>query len=139
MGRPRLPVCGKCGGEWRLLPSGRRRCPACQYQNSLRGDTTLKLLNRVKHRAKRDGIGFDLVAADVVYPATCPVLGITLVRARGKGPRDDSPSIDRIDNTKPYTKGNVRVISWRANRIKGNSTLAELRAIVAYAESGATP
>ena len=38
----------------------------------------------------------------------------------------DSPSLDRIFPESGYTKGNVRVISWRANWIKNNSTIEEI-------------
>jgi hypothetical protein len=34
-------------------------------------------------------------------------------------------SFDRIDPTKGYIKGNVQIVSQRANRIKSNSTLEE--------------
>lgn len=47
---------------------------------------------------------------------------------------DGSPTIDRIINDLGYVKGNVIVISWRANRIKSDATLAELKAIVAFYE-----
>jgi len=41
----------------------------------------------------------------------------------------------RIDKIKPnlgYVKGNVRVICWRANRLKSDATLDELLSIVDY-------
>jgi hypothetical protein len=38
-------------------------------------------------------------------------------------------SLDRIDSSKGYIKGNVWVISLRANRIKNDSTPQELRLI----------
>jgi hypothetical protein len=43
---------------------------------------------------------------------------------------DNSPSLDRIDTSKGYVKGNVWVISWRANKLKSDATLAELESIV---------
>jgi len=45
---------------------------------------------------------------------------------------DNVPSVDRIDPTKGYIKGNVEVISWRANHLKNNATVEELEAIVNY-------
>jgi hypothetical protein len=54
---------------------------------------------------------------------------------RGVGKFDScSPSLDRIVPELGYVKGNVRVISDRANRIKRDATLEELRAIVKYVE-----
>lgn len=48
---------------------------------------------------------------------------------------DGSPSLDRVDNTRGYVPGNVLVISWKANQIKSNATLAELESIVAWLRS----
>lgn len=88
------------------------------------------MLTRAKARARKYGRDFDLTAADVVVPTACPALGIPLVIHTGKGGvRDDSPTLDRLDNTKGYVRGNVAVISAKANRIKTNATAAEIRAV----------
>ncbi len=63
-------------------------------------------------------------------PLVCPVLGVHLNYGE-KGKRaSDSPSIDRIDSTRGYVHGNVRIISWRANDLKKNATVEELEAIL---------
>lgn len=41
-----------------------------------------------------------------------------------------SPSLDRIDSSKGYVKGNVRVISARANMLKNNATVEELTLVL---------
>jgi len=90
-----------------------------------------RMLHDVKAKAKRLGMQFDLELADIVIPKKCPVLGIPLKQSLDyKTP--NSPSLDRFDNTKGYTKDNVRVISDRANTLKRDGTLAEFEAIVAY-------
>ncbi|MCA3718382.1 MAG: hypothetical protein IM674_09025 [Brevundimonas sp.] len=42
---------------------------------------------------------------------------------------DASPSLDRIDPHKGYVPSNVRVISDRANRLKGDRSLSEIQAL----------
>lgn len=89
------------------------------------------LLIETRARAKRRGIEFDLNVADLVVPEACPVLGIRLV-AQGKR-TDASPTVDRIDQSRGYIKGNVAVVSWLANRLKSNcSDPAIFEAIAAY-------
>lgn len=78
-----------------------------------------------KARAKRKGLPFDIDLADIVVPPICPVLGIPM----------DKPSIDQHRPGAGYTKDNITIISHRANLLKSNATLAELKAIVAYLEN----
>lgn len=61
----------------------------------------------------------------------CPILRIPL-HLYGAPRCDNTPSIDRIDNSKGYIKGNVQIISWKANRMKAEATLQDLEAMVAY-------
>ncbi len=71
---------------------------------------------------------------DIETPTHCPVLGIVLKYNRKERRKDDSPSIDRFNTLEGYTLKNIRTISWRANRIKSDATLADMRAICAYME-----
>ncbi len=90
------------------------------------------LFLQAKYRAKERGLSFTITEADIVVPDRCPVLGMPMTFARGAGgPRDASPSVDRIDASRGYDPGNVWVISSRANRIKNDATLAELEMLVA--------
>ena len=53
----------------------------------------------------------------------CPVLGIAYdFMSRGKGGRYNSKSIDRIDPSKGYIKGNIRFMSRLANSMFVNAT-----------------
>lgn len=47
-------------------------------------------------------------------------------------PTDNSPSIDRIDNLKGYTKENIKIISHRANAIKRDASVEEVEKILKY-------
>ena len=93
-----------------------------------------QLLNQVKASAKRRGIPVDLTVADLgemSFPITCPILNIPLKFNTGR-PQDNSYSLDRIDSTKGYTVDNIVVVSYRANKIKSNATLEELKGIVEF-------
>lgn len=98
----------------------------------------ITVLPNLRFRAKKAGLPCTVTADDLVVPECCPVLGFPLVLTAGEyqGPRKsfNSPSVDRFDNSKGYVPGNVRVISLRANMLKSNATLEELRAVIRYME-----
>lgn len=89
-------------------------------------------LPKIRERALAKGLEFDITADDLVVPETCPVLGLRI--APGNGRSDNSPSVDRFDNTRGYTRDNIRVISLRANILKRDATADELRKVLAYME-----
>lgn len=98
-------------------------------------DPRMYLFNQAKRRARIKDVEFSITLDDVVVPDICPVLGVELQLGLGKrGRANFSPSLDRIDNTKGYVKGNVAVMSMRANWLKADATLAELKKVVAYLE-----
>jgi len=86
-----------------------------------------------KHRAKRKGIPFDLTVDDIHIPAFCPVLGIHLSRnIGGCSAHAASPTLDRIKPRKGYVRGNVIVISHKANMMKSTGTADELERVAAF-------
>ena len=81
--------------------------------------------NDAKQRAKRKGIDFDLNFDDLQYPDFCPFTKLELTYAltakeNYKGMRAEAASLDRIDSSKGYVAGNVRVVSWYYNSIKNS-------------------
>lgn len=92
------------------------------------------LLTTAKSRAKRLRLPFNLTIENIVIPSECPVLGIPLLTKAGKR-TDNTPSLDRIIPDKGYVKGNIKIISWRANRLKCDASLAELIRLVGYMEN----
>lgn len=92
-------------------------------------DPRYKMLSSAKLRAKTYGRECTLRLEDIVIPKTCPLLGIPIVTG-SRQVKNNSPTIDRKDSTKGYVPGNVWVISWRANRIKSDATLAEIKLLV---------
>ena len=93
----------------------------------------LAMLKSSKSRAKRYGIQFNLDESDIVIPNQCPILGIKLSLGNTNA-EPNSPSLDRIRPHLGYVKGNVWVISYRANRIKCDASLEELKMLVAALE-----
>lgn len=96
-----------------------------------------RLVKNAKYRAKELGIEFNITCKDIIISSSCPVLGISLNTTPNMQTRDNSPSIDRIDNSKGYIKGNVAVISYRANRLKRDATIKELEDIIEYMKAQA--
>lgn len=90
------------------------------------------MLESAKARAKRFGIPFRLSAQDIVLPKHCPVLGVELKQSKSQGPCDASPTLDRVRPEKGYVRGNVIVVSFRANRIKSNATVRELQKVARF-------
>ena len=86
-----------------------------------------------KSRAKLKGIPFDILVSDIDIPDKCPVLGIPLLW--GDRLTNSTPSIDRLIPEKGYVKGNCRVISMKANRLKNNASEEDLKAILSYINS----
>lgn len=84
-----------------------------------------------RSRARLNDIPFDIEESDVIIPEFCPILGIRLEVADTKR-TDNSPSLDKIDPNLGYVKGNIQVISWRANNLKRDATRDELHAFAKY-------
>jgi len=90
-----------------------------------------RLLNSARYRAKRDGLPFGIDLDDIVIPERCPILGVVLNRSGG--PRNNAtPSLDKIVPEHGYTKGNVVVVCWRANRLKSSAGKTELAALARF-------
>ncbi len=91
------------------------------------------MLKGAASRAKRIKVPFEITEADILIPTFCPVFGVRLERSLGKqGPGDNSPTLDRIINDLGYVRGNIVVISNKANRAKSNLSLDELFALTDF-------
>ena len=95
-------------------------------------------MSNAKARAKKNGLEFNLTPEYLhsIIPNLCPVLGIPLDLTTDQSKADigHRATIDRIDNNKGYVEGNVVIVSHRANRIKGDASLKELKCLVEYYE-----
>lgn len=90
-----------------------------------------QLFYAARRRARNRGVPFSIAKEDVVIPEFCPVLGIPL-RIGLCITCPNSPTIDRVIPQLGYIKGNVCVISHKANTMKSDATLQELELLVAF-------
>lgn len=136
LSRPRrsgLTTCVQCGGRQRRRPErktarGRRALRERMQTYRVGPGHAVVLLVGARARARARGLACTITADDLVVPKRCPLLGIRLAPGRGKM-HDSSPTIDRIDSRKGYVRGNVWIISWRANRMKSDATLREIETL----------
>tara|TARA_R110002096_G_C14384408_1_gene706021 strand:+ start:442 stop:849 length:408 start_codon:yes stop_codon:yes gene_type:complete len=95
------------------------------YSQELRNTEPAKImLATSRYRAKKKGLDHDITLDDIIIPYLCPLLKIEMIKDT-----DTAPSLDRVDSTKGYVKGNVMVISRKANTIKNDATFAEFETI----------
>jgi hypothetical protein len=88
-----------------------------------------EIIGSLRKRAQSKGLEFNLTPEDIVVPPLCPVFGVAF-EFGSHGP--NRPSVDRIDNSKGYVRGNVCVICARANQIKSDASISELESVIAY-------
>lgn len=111
-----------------------------KHRDKMKGDPEWLMrqrLSKAKTRAKQKGLAFDLTLEYLISiipeDHKCPVFGVEF-DFTGED-EDRIPSLDRIDNNKGYVQGNVWLISWRANNVKKDSSLDELKMLVQALES----
>lgn len=138
-----MQICNGCKEPKEKYYAGNRVCVDCFRERRYahrRANPKLRMLSCAKMRAKEQSVPFNLTVPDFEIPGLCPILGIKLELNRGRGGfKDSSPSLDKIIPSKGYVKGNVVVISYRANRLKGDATVEEIESLVEWLKSVLTP
>lgn len=109
-----------------------------QMKEFLKSNPEHGLWKLAKGRAKKHGIPFTITKEDINIPEFCPVLGMKLAFGDMQS-RESSPSLDKIVPELGYVKGNIAVISYRANKIKNDGSSDEHRRIADWMDSFAPP
>lgn len=85
-----------------------------------------KMLKASRANARARGLDHDISLEDIVIPTHCPYLEVKLTTKVESCNYPTTVSIDRIDSSKGYIKGNVQVISRLANLMKSYASEEQL-------------
>jgi len=99
-------------------------------------DTFKRQFGARRQKALRDNIPFTITLEEIEKPKHCPVFGTELnYNWSGENRRDpNKATFDKLIPELGYVPGNVFVISWRANKLKSNMSIEELKKILKYIE-----
>lgn len=123
---------GSCLSKMNNVKRGNKLHGLSKRENGKQGKV-YSIWCAAKKRAKMKGRVFSLEVEDIPkIPEYCPILNIKIIANTTHAPLDSSPSLDRIDSDKGYVKGNVQIISNRANRIKADATIEEIELILNF-------
>lgn len=104
-----------------------------QYCKRWDNDWEGQKLIQIRSKCKKFNIEFDIDREDIKLPDMCPIFHTPFDLTRKD--RNNAPSVDRIDNSKGYIKGNVIVVSNKANAMKREATLQDMKRLVEFYEN----
>lgn len=85
------------------------------------------MIRNLKGSAKRRNLEFNLEYTDIILPRYCPILEFELDYSKNISYAINTHTIDRINNSKGYIKGNIIVISRLANAMKNEANFNQLK------------
>jgi hypothetical protein len=97
-----------------------------KYIKEKESNPSRRLLLSTRQSATLKKLDHNISEEDLPCPEYCPYLNIKIDYSAGNGKTLLKPSVDRIDSTKGYIKGNVEVISSLANTMKNRATPEQL-------------
>lgn len=92
-------------------------------------DQRWTMFNNAKFRAKKLKLPFQITIQDIIVPKKCPIFNVP-IRQGSVVTSPNSPSLDRKNPKLGYTKKNIWVISHRANKIKNDASIDELKQLI---------
>lgn len=126
--RKKHQLCSRCYASW-WNRNGRDKQGAREYMGAYaRKHPEIVMLSRFKSKAKSESLPFNLDLEwfrSRIEQNTCEVTGLEFEWLQYEGGRKGrrslfSPSVDRIDNSRGYTKDNCRMVVWGVNLLKNN-------------------
>ena len=98
----------------------------CRRKEKAQGDRVHRVMLALRTAVGRKG-GNARIEDLLPLPDVCGIDGKPLDWAPAvKGfPKERQPSIDRIDASRGYDSDNVRIVSWRMNRLRSNGSGAD--------------
>ena len=129
---PKLGFCTNCGNEvyssLRGQGGGRTKkycSDKCKYEcNNKHRNPYKTVFQNARARVLRGGGTWELDFDTFDFPEYCPYLGYKLNYSYGKGKiQHNSPSFDQINAGMGYIKGNVEIVSNRANSMKNDASV----------------
>jgi hypothetical protein len=121
-----MKLCLDCNNKILAGRTDKKFCnSACRNHYNNKNNYVLSLFKVTKKRAKKFNIPFNITIDDIVIPEFCPIFKIPIFR-NDLHQSNNSPSLDKIIPELGYIKGNVWIISMRANRIKSDLSKDEL-------------
>lgn len=147
-GRPLASWCKQCYSDYNTIQARKGRAQRA-YQKRKNDPVLNKKINdrqrelniqnrerylhrHAKARAKKKELEFNIDVEDIIIPDFCPILRVPISKGTMDKKDWNMSTIDRIDNSKGYIKGNVMVISRKANVMKNSATSKELKAFCDY-------
>ena len=92
--------------------------------DSLKDKARIALFYNASANSKKKKLPIDIdpeYMKSLEFPDICPVLGIPILYD-AEARSENSPSLDKFDPKLGYVKGNVQIISWKANRLKSDGS-----------------
>lgn len=116
--------CRTCHYKKSNSSPNRKKNANSYYARRKAENPALFMWKQAKHRAKwdYDDMEFTISVEDILIPEICPYFKVPFIPLD----KEWGYSLDRIDSSKGYTKENIQVISYKANRLKNDATVQEL-------------
>jgi hypothetical protein len=121
--------CKKC--VLSMLKTNQQSIYACKVikRSSSYKNFISSILNHASQRKQHLGFNIDLIYLLQIYSeqnGLCAISGVQMTHIAGCGKVNTNISIDRIDSSKGYVRGNVQFVCDYVNRMKQNLLIDEM-------------